>query len=119
DSHPGGDETFPTRRSSDLGVRRRAVDEDTVGRPRAAGHELAREVEVAYREELHAPPAARVVEARRHVPRPEAERRVLGPRPRVVAEVDAPQQHQVGEPRGLTADLDRKSTPLNSSHVSI
>src|SRR6266851_4885387 len=68
----------------------------TSGARRAAGGELADEIEIAHRHEFDPPPAPRLVEAGRHVPRRKAERRVLGPREGIVAEVNAAQQRQIG-----------------------
>ena len=86
-------------------VGRRAVHQHAVRRPGAARGEVLDEVEIAHRDEFDPPSAPCVVQARRHVPRREAERSVLGPRKRIVAEVDTAQQREVLESLGLPADL--------------
>ena len=102
-------------------IRRRAVNQDAVRRPGAAGRELRDEIEVADRDELDAPAPARLLEPRRHVPRREAEGRVLRPRPRVVAEVNTAEQGQVAQPRRLATDLGdepgRLSTRRRQEHL--
>ncbi len=73
------------------------------------------EIEVAHRNEFDPSPPVRVVEAGRHVPGREAERGVLWPRERIVAEVDAAQQRQIAEPLGLAADLGDECSGLAGS----
>ena len=98
-----------------------AVDEHAVGRPHAAGDELGHQVEVARGHELDAPAPPRVVEARRHVPRRDAQRSVLGPREGIVAEVDAAQQREIFQSLGLPADLgderDRLAARRRQQHL--
>jgi hypothetical protein len=91
------------------------VDQHAVGRPGAAGGEVFDEIEVAHRDELDAPAPVRVVEARRHVPRGKAERGVLGPRERIVAQVNTAQQREIAEPLGLAADLGHERAGLARS----
>ena len=67
------------------------------------------EIEVAHRNELDPSAPARVVEAGRHVPRREAERGVLRPRERIVAEVDAAHQREIAQSLRLAADLGRRA----------
>jgi hypothetical protein len=102
-------------------VGRGGVHQHAVGCPVPAGGELGDEVEVAQGNEVDPATPPRVVQPWRHVPRRVPQRGVLGPRPRVVAEMNAAHQREVAQALGLATDLAheraRLAAPRRQQHA--